>query len=129
MVISTWMYYCQCRLNSREQCTSFLLSVAVAFYSVGFYLPSELICRQAAHCFWLRRNLFFMTVHSICVALWSLSSRRFSTKPCLKRPLKGECQWTLNIKSRMSGRNIGSVTGSREMKRRMRKAMITADLP
>ena len=73
--------------------------------------------------------LFCSFLSSICDALWSLNSRRFSSKPCLRRRLKGECQWMLTIKSRMSGRSIGSVTGSREMKRRMRRGMISCESP
>ena len=57
--------------------------------------------------------LFCSFLSSICVALWSLNSRRFSSKPCVRRPLRGECQWTLTKKSRMSGRNIGSMTERR----------------
>ena len=73
--------------------------------------------------------LFCSFLSSICVALWSLNCRRFSSKPCLRKRLKGECQWTLTIKSRMKGRSIGSVTGSPEMKRRMRRGMISCESP
>ena len=42
LFFSAWICYCQHRLNSMEQCTSNFLSVAVAFYSVRFYLLSAL---------------------------------------------------------------------------------------
>ena len=115
-LISAWICYCQCRLNSIEQSTSILFMYYVFMYYLCYFVRCCCI-------------LFCSFLSSICVALWSLNYRRFSNKPCLKRPLKGECRWTLTIKSRMSGRIIGSVTGSREMKRRMWRDMIGCGSP